>query len=118
MLKKITTILVIFILLLIAGYYLYNNIGKTEIKIVKITGNAAYSSILKSSIYWSTKSNRNNISALPLSDGNLLYITGENNEFFYRYNIEDGDSINFNLKDFVLYKNEKPVSIIVELKIL
>jgi hypothetical protein len=110
--KKLILIIVAIVLVVSTGYFIIKNSRNGQYKIVKLKGCEAYSNFSRSDFEWITGPDKDSISALPLFDGDMVYIfTGSDEIPFYRYKENDGDFLDFYLDDFLLFMNGNIVSI-------
>ena len=99
-------------LLCSTGYFVIKNYSNEKYKIVKLKGCDAYTNFTKSDFEWITGPDTDSISALPLYDGDLIYILSGNDELpFHRYKEKDGNYLDFYIDDFLLLMNGNIVAI-------
>ncbi len=110
--KKISLIVVAIILIIIIGIYIGTDKKNEQFKIVKLSGGNAYANFTKSDFSWTAGPDKDSVSALPLIDGDLLYIFAENEELpLYRYRESDGDYLKFRWDDFRLLLNDRIIAL-------
>jgi hypothetical protein len=110
--KKLILIIVTIVLVVSTGYFIIKNSRNEQYKIVKLKGCDAYSNFSRSDFIWITGPDKDSISALPLFDGDMVYIfTGSDEMPFHRYKENDGNYLDFYLDDFLLFMNGNIVSI-------
>lgn len=110
--KKLILIIVVIALLISTGYFVIKNYRSENYKIVKLSGGDAYTNFSRSDFEWITGVDNDSISALPLYDGDLVYIFSGSDELpFHRYNENDGNYLDFVLDDFLLLMNGSIIAI-------
>ncbi|UCH13492.1 MAG: hypothetical protein JSV22_10295 [Bacteroidales bacterium] len=104
--KRLILIIAVMALILSTGYFVIKNYSSDKYKIVKLKGGDAYTNFSRSDFEWITGADSDSISALPLYDGDLIYILSGVDELpFHRYKENDGNYLDFDIEDFVLYIN-------------
>jgi hypothetical protein len=110
--KKLILIILVIILAVATGSYISKSYRNEQYRIVKLKGCNAYANFPKSEFLCIAGISADSISALPLYDGDLLYLFTENSNLpFYRYNKSDGNFLEFYADDFLLYLNGKIIAI-------
>jgi hypothetical protein len=110
--KKLILIIVAAALVVSTGHFIIKNSRNEQYKIVKLKGCEAYSNFTRSDFEWITGLGEDSISALPLYNGDLVYIFSGKDEIpFHRYKENDGNYLDFYLDDFLLFMNGNIVSI-------
>ncbi len=110
--KKLILIIVATALVVSTGHFIIKNSRNEQYKIVKLKGCEAYTNFSKSDFEWITGPGEDSISALPLYNGDLVYIFSGRDEIpFYRYKENDGNYLDFYLDDFLLFMNGNIISI-------
>lgn len=110
--KKIVLITTVIILIVAIGIYVGADKNSDQFKIVKLTGADAYANFTESDFSWIAGQNEDSISALPLINGDLIYIFTDDDKMpLYRYKESDGDYLNFHREDFILYLNDKIIAL-------
>ena len=66
---------------------------------------------MNSSFWWMAGSNKNNVSALVVSNGSLINVGMNDKNFIYQYKNSDGLDLHFRFEDFLIYLNDKIISI-------
>ena len=110
--KKAILIIIVIALLISTGYFVIKNYSNEKYKIVKLKGSDAYTNFTRSDFEWITGPDKDSISALPLYDGDLIYILSGSDELpFHRYKEKDGNYLDFYHDDFLLFMNGNIISI-------
>jgi hypothetical protein len=110
--KKLILIILVIILIGATGSYISKIYRNGQYRIVKLKGCNAYTNFPKSEFSSIAGPSTDSISALPLYDGDLLYLfTDNSNLTFYRYDKSDGNFLEFYADDFLLYLNGKIIAI-------
>ena len=109
--RKLILIIAVIALLISTGYFVIKNYRSDKYKIVKLKGGDAYTNFARSDFEWITGADVDSISALPLYDGDLIYVLSDSDELpFHRYKEEDGNYLDFYLDDFLLFMNGNVVA--------
>jgi len=110
--KKVLLILIVITLAGATGSYISKSYRDEQYRIVKLKGCNAYTNFPKSEFSFIAGPSTDSTSALPLYDGDLLYLFTENSNLpFYRYDKSDGNFLEFYTDDFLLYLNGKIIAI-------
>ncbi len=110
--RRIQTILILILIALIIVLYMLF-VENYSYQIVQLKGASAYSNLSKSYLTWMVSNNNDSISAIPLCQNDILYIVFDDDdaEFFYRYQQSDGRVLEFKKQHFMLFLNDKLISI-------
>jgi hypothetical protein len=109
--KKLILIVIAAILMLSTGYFIIKNSRNEQFQIVKLEGGEAYSDFSRSDFEWLAGPDIDSISALPVYEGDLLYVFSGSDELpFYRYSENDGNILDFYLDDYLLFMNGNVIS--------
>ena len=110
--KKLILIILVIILIGATGSYISKIYRNEQYRIVKLKGCDGYTNFPKSEFLCIAGPAADSISALPLCDGDLLYLFTDNSNLpFYRYDKSDGNLLEFYVDDFLLYLNGKIIAI-------
>lgn len=99
------------IALLVILYFLIDE--NPAYQIVKLKGANVYSNLSKSYMTWMVSNNSDSISAMPLCQGDIIYLVFDDDEkeYCYRHQRKDGRILEFKIKNSMLFLNDKLISI-------
>jgi hypothetical protein len=103
--KNLPIIVVILLAAAVALVLIFNN-DKSNYRIVKFSGAHSYSNWSFSANNYVVSENEAGIAALPLFEDELIMISYEDPQFYYKYQYKDGVDLNFKLEEFKLFLNE------------
>lgn len=106
------TRITVFILLVVAvALVLITSNENSKYRIVKFSGAQSYSNWTFSSYYNNVTENAAGIAALPLFEDELILISYEDPQFYYKYQLKDGVDLNFNLEEYKLFLNNNLIAV-------
>ncbi len=100
--------------LLVLLYFLIDE--NPSYQIVKLKGARIYNNLSKSYMTWMVGNNSDSISAMPLCENDIIYLIFDDDEkeYCYRHLRKDGTTLDFKIKDGMLFLNDKLISIHID----